>query len=161
MYITGQTNLMLARDFTQLSIRTKVARKSISIGSWKEEWGCFVHRSGVHCGILTSPWCCNIAEKTHLHEYYWQRQNSPAPQRSGQILYYPRRGNSFSQSIHENTEHTQMDINTRGLCFYQKGSFSQVCHNGPSWDLMHTGDNFVPIQPVFVWEASVGCREPA
>lgn len=48
-------------------------RKSMSIGSWKEEWGRFAHRSEVHCGILTSHRCCSrLVEKTHLHECYWQ-----------------------------------------------------------------------------------------
>lgn len=59
-------------------IRAGDARKSMSIGSWKEEWVRFAHRSEVHCGILTSSHCCRShVETTHLHEYYWQKPCKP------------------------------------------------------------------------------------
>lgn len=59
-------------------IRAGDARKSMPIGSWKEEWVRLAHRSEVHCGILTSSHCCRShVETTHLHEYYWQKREKP------------------------------------------------------------------------------------
>lgn len=50
-----------------INIWLGVARKSMSIGSWKEERGRFAHRSEVYCWILTGPLCCIGVLRKHIY----------------------------------------------------------------------------------------------